>query len=256
MSAQEPADSAATEEAASEKAKLGEAMMRHLKSALALRRARMEDAVAPDHMALKIWQAERLAHTYRDLLEDARYGAAGRFVLTELYGTKDFTARDAEVERVIPKLVGLLPVRALVTLDKALRMDELCESLDADMVTQLRAAGRSQSIDWPAYAAAYRACARHEEREIQIAMVTEIGQALDRLTHKPLLGTLLKMMRAPAQRAGLGYLQSFLQQGFESFGHMRGAETFLGTITERETALMHHLFSGGQGPTDEAPPAR
>lgn len=225
-----------------DKAALCADLLRHLKMAQALRRARGDDPLAADHLALKQWQADRLADTYRDLLDEPRYRPAAEFFLDELYGTKDFTARDAEVERIVPLLVSMLPARALATLCDALRMDALSEALDADMVRQLRAAGRAQSIDWPAYAAAYRASDRRTDREAQIALVEEIGHALDRLTHMPLLGTILKAMRKPAELAGLGNLQRFLQRGYQAFSHMRGADNFLATITARETTLMRQLF--------------
>jgi hypothetical protein len=50
-------------------------------------------------------------------------------------------------------------------------------------------------------------------------------------------------MRKPAQAAGLDALQSFLEQGFDTFRAMRGAEPFLATIGEREQALAASLFS-------------
>lgn len=227
-----------------DKSALGAELLRQLNAAQTLRQVRVGDPHATDHLALKQWQADRLAGTYRDLLDDARYRPAAEFFLVELYGTKDFTARDAEVERVVPTLVSMLPARALFTLSEALRMDALSESLDADMVAQLRVAGRAQRIDWPAYAAAYRACDRHADRETQIALVGEIGRALDHLTRKPLLGTILRLMRKPAELAGLGHLQNFLQRGYTAFAHMRGADEFLATIATRETELMRRLMEG------------
>lgn len=227
-----------------DKEALGAELRGHLLQVQALRRARAGDPKFEDHLALKRWQAERLAQTYRDLLDEPRYRPAAEFFLAELYGTKDFSARDAEVERIIPTLVAMLPARALATLCEAMRMDVLTESLDNDMVAQLRASGRARRIDWPAYASAFRACGRRTDREAQVLLVDEIGYALDRLTRMPLLGTALKMMRKPAEMAGLAKLQSFLQRGYEAFSQMKGAEEFLATIHERETALLRQLFDG------------
>ena len=57
---------------------------------------------------------------------------------------------------------------------------------------------------------------------------------------------MLKMMRAPAQAAGLGSLQRFLETGFDTFAAMArrkgGAEEFLATIQKRESALIATLF--------------
>jgi hypothetical protein len=66
-----------------------------------------------------------------------------------------------------------------------------------------------------------------------------------RLTRKPGLRTMLRMMRAPATAAGLAALQRFLEAGFDTFaalarsGH---AANFLRTIADRESALIGRLF--------------
>jgi hypothetical protein len=52
-------------------------------------------------------------------------------------------------------------------------------------------------------------------------------------------------MRGPAQMAGLGALQHFLETGFDTFRAMRGAGEFLATVKQREAALAQTLFSGG-----------
>jgi hypothetical protein len=225
-----------------DKEAIGEALRANLAQVRDLRLRRAADPHAEDHLRLKAWQSDRLALTYADLLEDPRYRPAAEFFLTELYGIKDFTARDAEIERVVPTLVHLLPARALHTLSEAMRMDLLSESLDADMVVQLRKAGRAVNIDDRAYGDAYRACNRRADREEQIALVEDIGRSLARLTHMPMLGTTLKLMKRPAEIAGLANLQIFLRSGFDAFKHMVDASHFLETIGIRETELMRRLF--------------
>ncbi|BDI05481.1 FFLEELY motif protein [Sphaerotilus microaerophilus] len=229
-----------------EKDALALELQRHLAEASRLRQMRLTEAAAQDHLRLKGWQSARLARTHADLAADPRYAVATAFFLDELYGTHDFTQRDAELARVLPTLVATLPTRALATLVDAMHMDALSESLDADMVVQLRAAGRAGRLDGAAYASAYRACSRPEDRALQIGLVGRIGRTLDRLTHLPLLGLSLKMMRRPAELAGLGELHRFLQQGFDAFRSMHGAEVFLALIEQRETALMQQIFAGGE----------
>ena len=62
-------------------------------------------------------------------------------------------------------------------------------------------------------------------------------------TRNPVLRGALRMMRRPAQAAGLGDLQRFLEAGFDTFGAMRGAGEFLGLVREREQALCVALFA-------------
>src|SRR5689334_2866700 len=73
-------------------------------------------------LALKRYQQQRFARTYADLLAQDRYAPAARFFLAELYGPRDYRARDAQFARVVPALVRLFPddvvhtVRALSAL--------------------------------------------------------------------------------------------------------------------------------------------
>ena len=208
-----------------------------------LRAARAADPNPEDFPRLKEWQAARLARSYSDLLASTRYKPAAEFFLSDLYGPKDFRTRDEELARVVPLMVRILPAKALLTLLEAVKMDTLSESLDSAMVLVLRKAGRSRDIDGPAYIAAYRACGRTKDRELQIALIDTIGKTLDRLTRMSLIRVSLTLMNGPAHLAGLGALHSFLQRGFDAFSDMKGADEFLAIVTERETALMKEMFA-------------
>jgi hypothetical protein len=205
---------------------------------MALRRALMADSQMVERwQAVKRYQSERLRRTYADLLLVPRYRAAAQFFLDDLYGERDFEQRDREALRVVPKLAPMLPERAVETMALAVELDELSEILDA------RVAGHIVlPLDGPGYMHAYRRAGTRPERERQIAMVDAIGHALDGLARLPLLASMLRLMRAPAEAAGLHHLHQFLTRGFHSFRAMRGAGDFLDTVRRRETALMDELF--------------
>ncbi len=57
-------------------------------------------------LAVKHLQSERLARTYSDLLASDRYRESCEFFLEELYGARDFEQRDAEAQKVVPKLAA------------------------------------------------------------------------------------------------------------------------------------------------------
>jgi len=221
----------------------GRALAGCIAEARQLRAGRAGDPMPEDYLRLKEWQKARLARTYADLLASERYRPAAEFFLSDLYGPKDFRSRDEELARVVPVMVRVLPARALLTLLEAVKMDTLSESLDTDMVLALRRGGRRKALDWPAYVAAYRSCARRPDRELQIALVDKIGRTLDRLTRMPLIHLSLKLMSGPARLAGLGALHDFLQGGFDAFSFMKGADEFLAIVMQRETALMQELFA-------------
>ncbi|HEX5389193.1 MAG TPA: hypothetical protein VFW67_05435, partial [Burkholderiaceae bacterium] len=75
-----------------------------------------------------------------------------------------------------------------------------------------------------------------------LGVVLHMGRELQHMTGKKSLRLALRMMRGPAQAAGLGSLQGFLEAGFEAFGHMGGTTDFLNTIATREQAWIDRLF--------------
>jgi hypothetical protein len=208
-------------------------------------KARTPDgSLATVKRAVRIWQNRRFAATYDDLAAQPRYAAAVDFFLKELYGDVDMTARDADLMKVMPVMIKLLPAAALETIRDALAFEVLSERLDADVARNLR----SDRIDAESYGEAFRRCGQCALRQIQLAHVVKIGSALDRLTHWPMVGTTLRLMRAPASRAGLSALQEFLERGFAAFKQMHGAEDFLATIVRRESAVVDRLFAAHPRP--------
>lgn len=198
-----------------------------------------DPAVNERWLAVKKWQSDRLARTYPDLLASTRYRPACEFFLDELYGAKNFEARDNEALRVVPKLARMLPERAVETMALAVELDETSESLDARVAGAIRL-----PIDAERYACAYRETGTVEERTLQIETVDRIGRTLEKLARFPLLSGMLHMMRAPAEAAGFGHLHHFLQSGFDAFKAMGSAAEFLRVIRGRETMLMQSLFAG------------
>jgi hypothetical protein len=208
---------------------------------------------AADRSVVRAWQAQRLAATHRDLLENRRYGAAAAFFLADLYGPKDFTERDDEVARIAPTLASVLPINAVQSLALAIELDTLSEDLDSRLIDALRwqcGDGAPLALDEGRYAAAYRACGNREERALQIALIDWIGRLLDRVAHKPFINAALELSRGPARLAGLLAVHDFLDRGLHAFRSMNGAEEFLGLIRRRETQIMEQLFAGAARPFD------
>lgn len=225
------------------------ALRQHLQTAKMLRQtANAQPGMARDRLRLREWQAARLASSHADLASSERYGKAAQFFLSDVYGPKDFSARDDEVERMLPMLVSMLPASALHTIALAVEVDALTEQLDSAMISELQARQRIANIDEAAYAAAYRKVGCAAERRRQIQLIRETGEALERLASKPLLSGLLKLMRRPAHLAGLGDLQEFLENGFAAFRHMGDATEFLDRIESKERRLLENLLSGARQP--------
>jgi hypothetical protein len=203
-------------------------------------------AVARTVVNLGRWQSRRLRKTYADLEAMPRYSSAMRFFETDLYGGADFAQRDADLARVAPMMKRLLPAHVIDTVAAAVELNALSQDLDRAMADAL--APLTVTFGVPEYCAAYRTVGQYDQRRLQIRLMGDVGRALDRFVHTPMIRGALAVMRKPARAAGLAVLQDFLERGYAAFRAMRGSADFLATIEQRETAI-HAAIAGG----DDAP---
>lgn len=193
---------------------------------------------------IKHFQARRFAGTYFDLLQSERFKPAALFFLEELYSEKDYSDRDSQFARIAGTLERLFPQQVVQTAVSLAQLHRLTEELDLAMAQHWMSNAEAPEVS--RYAAAWRAVDRRPDRDRQLATVLEVGHELDRLTRAPGLRMMLKMMRGPANLAGLGSLQKFLESGFDTFAAMGrkgdGALYFLETVREREAGLINRLF--------------
>lgn len=192
---------------------------------------------------VKHLQAQRFAGTYPDLLANPTFAPSVRFFLEELYSTKDYSDRDAQFARIAAAIERTFPESVIATVRDLAALHRQTEELDMAM-----AQAWCQTKGWndaTRYLTAWRLVDRRSERHWQLATVLSIGDALGRLTRKPGLRLLLKMMRGPAEIAGLDSLQGFLESGFDHFSGMAksgAVDVFLDTVRSRESAWIQQLF--------------
>jgi hypothetical protein len=214
-------------------------LRRNLRAAMVERENATTDLkAAAARASLRRFQAARMAETHADLLNASETRAAAQFFLDDLYGTHDFTQRDADIERLIPMMERLMPLSALQTIAEAIELDALSESLDRAMAVCL-----GDQFTEADYVRAYRQTGNRGDREKQIAHVLSVGCSLSELARIPLISGTLAMMRGPAKLSGLYELHHFLERGFTSFKKMRRPQEFVTTIVRRETAIMENLYA-------------
>lgn len=212
----------------------------------ALRQHRTNDpALAQAVHAVKDLQSRRFTGTYADLMADPMVQPATRFFLDELYSPGDFSDRDDQFGRIAGTLQTVFPKPVVQTAVSLAQLHAQTEELDHAMGHVWLTLGSTPG-EAARYTGAWRAVGERAARHQQLASVLAIGEELTRLTRMPGLRTMLRMMRRPAQAAGLGALQHFLESGFDTFGELarqRGAvERFLATVQEREAHLMQIMF--------------
>lgn len=219
-------------------------LRQELAAVIAARQAAHSDSVLnAARLAVRAFQAQRMAMTHADLLNAPGTRAAAQFFLADLYSTEDLTQRDASLERVVPAMERMLPEAALFTVAEAISLDALSEKLDAEMARRLGA-----QFSEGDYIAAYRKAGTRADRGRQIDHVASVGRALCELIQVPLIGSTLAVMRGPAKLANLAELQNFLERGFKAFKGMRNPGEFVDTVVLREREIMRRLYAGEDSP--------
>jgi hypothetical protein len=189
-------------------------------------------------------QAQRFAGTYHDLLGNPTYAPCATFFLEELYSAKDYAERDTQFARMAGAIQRTFPESVVSTAVALAELHVLTEELDLSMARNW--CQQADLTEAQRYMTTWRTVQRQEDRNWQLNTVLSIGDSLGRLTSKPGLRMMLKMMRRPAHLAGLGALQNFLESGFNHFADLTRSKgtvsLFLDTIKTRETAWITRLF--------------
>jgi len=195
--------------------------------------------------AVKRFQSLRFQNTYRDLVAAGPYQAAALFFLNELYGLVDYSNRDAQFAKIAGAIERLLPKPAISTAIALAQLHLFTEQLDFAMARAWQAAPESETVA-ATYVHCWKIVGRRDDRERQLQLVLNLGRNLARLTQTLGLRMMLKVMRGPAQAAGLHELQEFMEVGFDTFGTLarqkNGTESFLRLIEARESELMRSMF--------------
>lgn len=203
---------------------------------------------------LRAWQTRRLADSFTDFLASPRMRRAAEFFLTDLYGEKDFSARDRDVARIMPLMSRLLPDSLVLAATDAIELAVLSHAFDLRMAQQLALRREPlAAITEADYARAYRKVGCPRLRRHQIELVLGVGWTLDAAVQKHGVYKLLRASRLPARAAGMSELQGFLERGFGAFEALDGAGEFLEAIGRREREVCRRLLAGEPDPFGTSP---
>lgn len=188
------------------------------------------------------WQSTRLKSTHSDLYNNLNFKDGIDFLLQELYGAEDFSARDRDLERIFPKLIKLLPVSLLGTVSNLVELNLLTQRLDDALAETLYLHNQSEEIDEYVYVRAYKLASPREDRLRQLVLVERAGELLDRHARNPVLRFTLAVSERPARRAGLRALHSFLMRGLDAFYAMSDVDLLMQTLIDRESRILSRIY--------------
>lgn len=193
-------------------------------------------------LALQAFQSRRLRRDLADLGAEPQYQKIGQFFFDEMYGPRDFSARDKQA-RQAHRLVHRMPGVTHQDVEPVLALLELTNKLDDEITTLLMEQGAPLDFDEQIYERAYRDADNYEERVLQIELVVVALGNVHRLSRNKLLGLALQGSQGFAYAAGLGELHRFLRLGYRAIQPVRDITRLLTTIETRERERLDRIFS-------------
>jgi hypothetical protein len=213
-------------------------------------REEIERSGLDPHLALlRVWQAERLARTYADLLEQPRYGPACLFFLEDIYAARDFSQRDHDLQTMYDFMRRFVPDAISRPAALTIKLHGMTEALDRKLLDVLvNQLGMTDSITVEQYAEAYRRCDNYRERVEQIDAIIDICEHIDGIVRNPVTGPALSIAKRPLRAAGYGEVVDFLERGYDSFKRMHGSRYFRRTLQEREMGILDRFYANDPDP--------
>lgn len=188
------------------------------------------------------WQLDYMLPFFSDLLEPAGYAEAVDFIVSDLAGV-GVSDRDRDIERAAPVIVRSLPTHALETAAAAVELNARALEINLGICRQLLDDGELRpDIVEKDYLLACRAVSSLDECVELVHLAADLGETLKKLVRVPLIGGLLRTMRAPAHAAGFGALQEFLETGYLTFRRISDIDQFLDLLRERLSEVFEHIY--------------
>lgn len=193
-------------------------------------------------LALQQFQSQRLRRDHADLAAQQQYQLIAEFFFEEMYGPRDFTARDQQARR-LQQFIHLVPGLAFRDVQPALELLELTNALDNAVLAWLLALEAPLDFDEDLYERAYRLADNYDQRVRQLDLVRTSLANVHRLARKPLIGAALRRTQGLAHTVGMVAIHRFLLLGYEAIQPVRDFEGFIATIYSRERARLDRIYS-------------
>lgn len=192
-------------------------------------------------VVLQAFQSKRLRRDHADLAAERQYHEIGEFFFEEMYGPRDFSARDEQARR-LQQFVHLAPGLAVGDVQKVLELLELTNRLDEAVAHVMLDLGAPMDFDEPDYERAYRLADNYDERVRQLDLIRDSLYNVYRMARKPLLGAVLNRTQSLAQSVGMADIHRFLRTGYNAIQPVRDIHRFIETICLRERDRLDRIY--------------
>jgi len=190
---------------------------------------------------LQEFQALRLERDYSHLAQQRQYSALADFFFNEMYGPKDFAARDTQARR-LHQFIHLAPGLSMRDIEVTLDLLDLTVQLDHELAKVLARMNAPIPFDEAIYEEAYFRADSYQPRVRQVELIGESLRRVHRLTQIPLLGTALNNTKMLAKMMGMGELHRFLRKGYAALVVVDTLEPFLHEVSTRELERLNRIY--------------
>lgn len=198
------------------------------------------------------WIKQRLEHSHQALFNQPENQLMGQYFLKRLYGGPDFDALAKQIERLLKfahKVESLIPANAIKTGTKSVSLAVLATQLDEQVAQQLLA-------DYPAdtpltdeiMRQTFLKLEQHEARYEQLALLDELGVALDKYMRSTMMYAAFKMCKNVAHKHQFDGMYEFIQEGFAAMKPMKSAAAFIKIFTDKEREIIEKVHTGHPHP--------
>jgi len=190
---------------------------------------------------LQSFQSNRLRRDHADLAEEPQYHDIGEFFFEEMYGSRDFSARDEQARR-LHQFIHLAPGLAVGDVQQVLELLELTNRLDDSVAHWLMQLDAPLDFDEELYERAYRLADNYDDRVRQLDLVRESLYNVYRMARRPLIGMVLKRTQGLAQTVDMADIHRFLRMGHNAIQPVRDIHRFVETVGVRERDRLDRIY--------------
>jgi hypothetical protein len=195
--------------------------------------------------ALQDFQSNRINDTYRDIETDPEFSKIGEFFFKKLYAPEDFSFRDTSMKKLHKVLDGKIYKNMLTAVTKVIELHDISDEQDNLMVEKMIAAGVDESMTMDQYQEIYRSLDNNDQRIYQINLSAEVTRIFHGLSKRWIVAVSLRTVKTTAVLFGIRDIIDFIYEGYVAFKTIDNIDFFVDTMTQRELAWHHEIWSGG-----------
>lgn len=192
-------------------------------------------------IALQALQSQRLRRDHADLAQESQYRLIGEFFFEEMYGPRDFSARDAQAKR-LNQFVHMVPGIGIRDVEQVLQLLDLTQRLDDSVVQALIEMDAPIDFDEETYEVAYREADNYDDRVRQLELVRSSLQNVYRMARKSMLAVVLNRTEGLARTVGMADIHRFLKLGHQAVQPVKDMHRFIETIYVREKDRLDRIY--------------